>query len=197
MRIPRFSSRGRFRRLASTGIAALSAVLLISVLAAPPASADSTASLPGAGGHTCLGSTGDDDIAYQAVFCADLALYTNSKGQQYVTLQAEAYCQYYDGEPQTCKLAGVAGTVANGSGYTDWTVQNCDGDCETYARNYMFPFGGLPISPGACDANVWGVIEVGSGIILPDGTTITLSGSNLETPHYEVCEESDGTIKYK
>jgi hypothetical protein len=197
LRTLRLHAGPRLRRWGAGIGAALAAVLLLGFIGASPAFADSSATLPGTGGHTCLGSGTSVDKTYQAVFCADLGIYTNSQGQQYVTLQAEAYCQYYDGEPQTCPDTGVSGTVANGSGYTDWTFKDCDGNCVANGRNYLFPFGGLPISPGVCDANVWGVIETASSVTLPDGVIVEVENANLETAHYNVCEESNGAIEYQ
>lgn len=187
----------KVRRLALGAAATLSAAVVVGTLAVSPALADShPQSLPDVAGHTCVSGTFG---SYKAVFCADLGLYTASSGSQFITLQAEEICQTVGGAYAQCERAGVAGTVANGAGYTDWGSMDCIGNCQNPSlgsnRNYFYPFGGLPISRGTCDNNVWGVMELGSQIQLPNGGLVTLQ-SNLGTPHFNVCETSSGVIQY-
>jgi hypothetical protein len=187
----------RLRRLAAGVAATLSAGLLVGVLGTSPALADSSTGLPHAAGHTCVGSTKGEDATYEGVLCAEIGIYTTSSGQQFVTLQAEAICQTWAGAPETCPSAQVDGTVANGGGYTDWTNKSCSGNCVYQGRNFLFPFGGIPISPGVCDANVWGSISSASTIELPNGAIVPPAQfGNLATAHFAVYEDSSGAIYF-
>jgi hypothetical protein len=189
----RFRNGSRFGRLAAGVTATLSAVFLVGALFTSPAlAADEGNSLTNIGGHTCERVV--DDGAQDLVLCADLGLYITSSGEQFVTLQIQLICQNDTGGYVQCNSGDVEGTVANGGGYTDWTDMRCLFYCQE-GRNYFYPFGGLPISLGNCDQNVWGAIEQGSGGQLPD-ETLGFTSKNFGTPHYTVCENSPGTLTY-
>jgi hypothetical protein len=196
---PRFRN-GRYR-LAAGITAILSAVSLVGVLTASPALADDgSASLPSAQGHTC--TIFYDSGTEQGDLCVELALYTTSSGEQFVTAQAEAFCHYDSGGYEPCYEAEVDATVANAGSppYTDWTVMVCGVEysesCQNI-RNYFFPFGGLPISLGQCDNNVWAVIDVDASPVFVSSSPEPLPYfPNLETAHYNVCENSPGILTY-
>jgi hypothetical protein len=212
------SLRQRLRRHAASAVAVVAATSWTCLLGAGPAYANGLAhSLRNTTGHACtsLGPLRTDLGTYKDVLCTELGIYTSRTGQQSVTLQAEAFCEdAASGAVERCTTIGITGTFAHASTrgtHTGWTGKACDmydGRCQA-RRTYFYPFGGVPISPPSsgvrCVYNVWGVVggpagEEGTSIVPPfrneppKGSPFL--GANFATPHYNVCESSDGTITY-
>ncbi len=188
-------------------LGALTAVAA-ALLVASPAHADASSyPLPGQQvGHTCRATQKLYDSLLQTyfngVFCIEVAIYTSAAtGQQFVTAQAEGYCQDQTSLTTTpvepCVFIDVDAGIANGSGDVQSGFKSCNGppSC-SYARSYFFPFGGFPISPGHCDSNVWGVLFGDSWVKVQDEATSPLLTGNFATPHYTVCEDFAGRFTF-
>ena len=129
---------------------------------------------------------------------------------QWITAQVEVICKDdSSGATVPCLGAAAKATVANGAGYTDWAQTGCNNSpCTTNTsthRTYLYPFGGLIIAPGACDANVWAAVAGYGSDPFNYPTWIQFTDtyqwveklpSNFATPHYNVCESLSGTISY-
>lgn len=199
---PQLFPKSRLKRSGTAAVIAVAATLCLSVLGSSPAFAESTNPLPGGGGHTCKQLA--DDGFNTTVICLDLGLYTTSSGAQFITAQVEFLCSIDGGDPTECFSGAAKATVANGAGYTDWTVKGCNTvPCQASSvtgRSYLFPFGGLSIGPGICDANVWASVEgtqsMSPTFLTPFDNLTQQLRSNFATPHFNVCETSTGQIKY-
>jgi hypothetical protein len=111
-----------------------------------------------------------------------------------------------DLSPSPCEAAQAEATVANGAGYTGWAIKSCSNlPCDifgTTGRSYLFPYGGLPISPSVCDNNVWVSIR-GASSFSPTWAQLADTNNwterllaNFATPHYNVCESSRGAFTW-
>ena len=60
-------------------------------------------------------------------------------------------------------------------------------------QDLLLPVGGLPITLGGCDHNLWGAVEAGSSADDPNGDTEWLN-NDFATPHFNVCENSPGVL---
>jgi hypothetical protein len=182
----------RPRKLTAKIAVTIGAALVIMLGISAPAYASGSLNSLLTATHTC--EDVGDDTSYDMIFCVDLALYITQEGQYDLTLQVEGYCQSFIGpDTKPCLEIYTYGTIANPS-YTDWTKFDCSGSCQSI-RTYFYPFGGLPITPGNCDNDVWGVLDGDSEsyFLSPLSKYIRL-GPQLETGHYNVCLSSVGTL---
>ena len=200
----RFWPKSRPRRILASAAVAAALALSASVLAADPALAVDVSSTPLsiASGHTCKDISGGNNTA---VLCADLAIYVSSNGQAHVTAEAEVVC----GGGYWCTGADVNASVEEGASHPTPSLGDCgtlSAFCNESGRTYLFPFNGFNISPGGlCVNNAWATLfqqPSGSNTITSitesngsNGFMYDLSG-NLSTPHYNVCEDSDGTFTF-
>jgi hypothetical protein len=193
------SFRSRYKRRSGRTVGAivaiLSSLLLLGIFATSPANAavtpasESLISLPHVGGHSCVADSASGE---QVTWCADLAIYVNGSGQQFVTTQGEAYCNPPGGGYEQCKYVDIQGTVA-APGYTAWTDRGCSAPgCAAGGRNYFYPDGGIALNPGTCVAEVWAAIR--DNTIQTFNNTFIFSG--ISTAHYRVCASSSNVITY-
>jgi hypothetical protein len=201
MRFPptRFGRNQRSGRLAAKATAVLAVLCAVFLIASPAMAAGSVSAINFATGDSPTCSTLGSDDGISATLCIRLGWY-ESGSQFYVTAQVEGICESSDGAPQ-CSNINVDATIANGSGYVDWTTQACghqNGNCQADNPTWFYPFGMLPISPGGCDANVWVVMngqDQNSYITLPGSGVNEYLNGNQEDGHFStVClsTESDG-----
>jgi hypothetical protein len=186
----------RFRKLAASAAAVISAMLCATFLIASPAFAAGTGtSLSPAAGHTCVEKLSQDGN-FDGLFCVEIAIYNSSTGASFVTTQVEISCPSTGGAAGPCFDGFVDAEVANGAKNITEAFKTCTGGCVhgTNDRTYIFPFGGLPVPTtlNACDANVWGNIIAADTSVDLGGTDFAEPGSNLATPHYNVCLTSAG-----
>ena len=186
----------RFRKLAASAVAVISAMLCATFLIASPAfAAGSAVSLSPAAGHTCVERLSQDG-AFDGLFCVEIAIYNSTSGASFVTTQIEISCPSPSGQAGPCFDGFVDGQVANGAGNITEASKTCTGGCThgTNDRTYLFPFGGLPVPTtlNTCDANVWGNIIASDTAVDLGGSDFAEPGSNLATPHYNVCLTASG-----
>jgi hypothetical protein len=188
----------QFRRLSLSAGAIISALLCAFLIAPPALAAGSASGLSPAAGHTCAQYNSGQ---FAGVFCVEIAIYTTSKGVNYVTTQVEVTCPltgYPADTAYPCYDAYVTAEIANGAGNITSAYKTCTGGCTYNASNdrtYLFPFGGLPAPTviNTCDNNVWGV-AVSGAVNIGGGSNDAAFGSNneLKTPHYNVCLTAHG-----
>lgn len=175
-------------------MAGLAAVLCaVFLTASPAAAAGHPTGFPVAHGDNglCLGS--GSAYGTQGEICIFLALYTASSGQRFVTAEVEGDCADSTGKPLACSNIVADATVANGAGYTAWATMACghtNGNCDANGT-YFYPYGGLPISEGGCDNNVWAVLwgqNHSTYITLPRSGVNYFIDINVEDGHFSrVC----------
>jgi hypothetical protein len=205
----------RYRILAAITVT-LSLVFGVGVLSAGPALASTTSSssLASTAGHTCKSvntGTASDGSQWQVVFCVELGIYTSAAtGQSSVVAQVEAICQETSPESEQFACGEVNGDAAPftpniGGGSTVADSFSCfylgSPLCSaprtyfTMATTSTFANDFLAISPGGCIDNAWAVVFSGSWLDGQAGPLGTL-GSNLGTPHYNVCMSSSGSVTW-
>jgi hypothetical protein len=199
MRFPptRFGRNQRSGRLAAKATAVLAVLCAVFLIASPAMAAGSVSAINMATGDNPTCSTLGSDDGISGTLCIRLGWY-QSGSQYYVTAQVNAWCTGSNSTPQ-CSNINVDATIANGSGYTDWTILACghqNGNCQSDNPTWFYPFGALPITPGGCDDNVWVVVSgenEDTFITLPgSGVNVYLNG-NQEDGHFStVCLNADG-----